>query len=184
MVALRLPDPQLCDDAVRLRAWCDADVPAARRATDDPLVLRFTRVAPGQTDEDLRRFISGHEPARIAGEALELAIADTACDAFLGAVSVMHFEWAHSRAEIGYYVVPDARGRGVATRAVGLLARWALRELGLARLALFTDPDNIASQRVAERCGFAREGLLRSFEERNGRRDDLVVFSLLPADLA
>jgi RimJ/RimL family protein N-acetyltransferase len=66
---------------------------------------------------------------------------------------------------------------------VRLLAPWALRELRLARVALHTTPDNKASQRVAERAGFTREGVLRSFEEHDGRRVDVVVFSLLPADL-
>jgi RimJ/RimL family protein N-acetyltransferase len=67
---------------------------------------------------------------------------------------------------------------------VRLLAPWALRELRLARLALLTDVDNAASQRVAERAGFTREGILRAYEERKGQRHDVVSYSLVPADLA
>jgi len=98
-------------------------------------------------------------------------------------VGLLGFDWDERRCEIGYWLAPWARGRGAATRAVALLAPWALRELGLARVALHTTPDNEPSQRVAERAGFTREGVLRSYEERDGRRLDVLLFSLLPADL-
>jgi hypothetical protein len=76
--------------------------------------------------------------------------------------------------------VPDAGGQGVAAQALRLLAGWAFRVLRLARLELFIEPDNVASQRVAERCGFVRE-LLRSRSVSKGRRRDSVVFGLLAA---
>jgi RimJ/RimL family protein N-acetyltransferase len=183
MTELRFPDPPLADDSIRLRPWSEADVDAAFRATQDALIPRFTRVPENQTEDGLRRFVTGQEPAREAGEALPLAIADAETDELLGSISLLRFEWPERRGEVGYWLAPWARGRGVATRAVRLLSRWALIELGLARLALHADIDNEASQRVAERCGFTREGVLRSFEERKGRRYDLVVFSLLPGDL-
>ena len=75
------------------------------------------------------------------------------------------------------------RGRGVATHAVRLIADWAFRDLQVARLDLNCGPDNLASQRVAERCGFTREGVLRSHIPFKGTRRDTVVFSLLPGDL-
>jgi ribosomal-protein-alanine N-acetyltransferase len=84
------------------------------------------------------------------------------------------------RGSVGYWLLPEARGRGLATRSVRLLAQWAFRDLGLARLALLTEPGNRASQRIAERLGFRREGVLRSYDENDGRRVDNVVFSLLP----
>jgi RimJ/RimL family protein N-acetyltransferase len=75
------------------------------------------------------------------------------------------------------------RGHGAATRAVRLLARWAFDDLGIARLELTCGPDNTASQRVAERCGFTREGVLRSHMPFKGGRRDTVMFSLLPGEL-
>ena len=73
------------------------------------------------------------------------------------------------------------RGRGVATRALRLLSDWALSPdgLGLARVQLTTDVDNPASQRVAERAGFEREGVLRAYVEHQGARRDMVVWSRL-----
>jgi RimJ/RimL family protein N-acetyltransferase len=76
------------------------------------------------------------------------------------------------------------RGRGVCTRALRLLAGWAFQELDLRRLELVTDPDNLASQRVAEKAGFRREGVLRAYLiDRDGSFRDAVMFSLLPGDL-
>ena len=183
MAELPYPDPPLADDVVRLRPWSEADVKPAHAATRDPLIPRYTRVPENQTEDGLRAFIAGREADRLAGEALSFAIADAAGDGFLGTIALLRFEWADSRAEVGYWLAAGARGRGVATRAVSLLSRWALRDLGLARLALTTDAANGASQAVARRAGFTREGVLRSYEDRDGRRPDIVVFSLLPADL-
>lgn len=88
------------------------------------------------------------------------------------------------RADVGYWLLPEGRGRGCATRAVLLISEWAIRELGIVRLQLWAEPENVASLRVADRRGYQREGVLRSFEEVGGRRVDSVMFSLLPSDLA
>jgi RimJ/RimL family protein N-acetyltransferase len=85
---------------------------------------------------------------------------------------------------VGYWLAPEARGRGLTTAALAALSRWGFDELGLGRVELVTDPDNIASQRVAEKAGFTREGVLRSILiNRDGSRRDGVMFSLLPSDL-
>ena len=86
---------------------------------------------------------------------------------------------------MGYWLAPQARGRGYATAAVRLVARWGFDRLGLARLELFTDVDNVASQNVATRCGFRREGLLRShlLVRSRGERRDSLVYGLLAEDL-
>ena len=184
MPALHFPDPPLADDVVSLRAPTEADVPAWWRATQDPLVPKYTPVSPDQTQEDLHAFLAQRGPEREAGRSIVLVIADRATDELLGTVSLFNFDWNARRGEIGYLLGPWGRGRGAATHAVRLLSRWALETVGLARLELYADIENEPSQRVAERCRFAREGVLRSLEERRGRRHDFVLFSLLPSDLA
>ncbi|MBN1529785.1 MAG: GNAT family N-acetyltransferase [Thermoleophilaceae bacterium] len=183
MPSLRLPEPPLRDDRVVLRPWTEADLPAAAEGARDPLVPRFTRVPENQSDAELRRFFGTHDAALAGGEALWLAISDAASDAFLGSSGLMRFDWEELRCEIGYWVAPWARGQGVATRATRLLSRWALLDLGLGRLSLHADTDNPASHRVAERAGFIREGVLRSYERRKGMRHDLVSYSLVASDL-
>lgn len=104
-------------------------------------------------------------------------------ESVLGGASLLDVEANQGRATVGFWLTPEARGRGVATHAVRLLARWAFDDFGIVRVVLMCAPDNSASQRVAERCGFSREGVLRSHMPFKGGRRDTVVFSLLPGEL-
>jgi RimJ/RimL family protein N-acetyltransferase len=145
---------------------------------------RFSwRTAP-YTETDAREWFAEQEQARLRGEALSFALAGPRDqDVVLGSVSLEDVRRDRGRAAVGYWLAPQARGRGLATQAVRLLARWAFAELGLARLELTCGPGNEASQHVAERCGFSREGLLRSHVPFKGTRRDSVLYSLLPSEL-
>jgi RimJ/RimL family protein N-acetyltransferase len=88
------------------------------------------------------------------------------------------------RGSIGYWVAKPERGNGICTRALTLLARHALEDLRLQCVQLVTDPDNVASQRVAEKVGFQREGVMRAhLRHPDGRIRDSVMYSLLPGEL-
>ena len=84
---------------------------------------------------------------------------------------------------LGYWVSPGARGRGLASHAVRVLAEWALRVAGIPRVEALVEPANAASRRVVERAGFQREGYLRSYLSFEDRRADALVYSLLRGDL-
>jgi RimJ/RimL family protein N-acetyltransferase len=181
MAELRVP--ALADEVVRLRRWREADVPAQLEAFGDPVFKRFSDWAP-HTEADARVYLAEHEQARQAGRHIEFALVEPHDDnAVLGGASLNNVNLEQGRAAIGYWLAPHARGRGAATHAVRLISRWAFEELQLARLDLTCGPDNRASQGVAERCGFTREGVLRSHIPFKGTRRDTVVFSLLPGEL-
>jgi RimJ/RimL family protein N-acetyltransferase len=153
------------------------------QAFADPWFERFSDWAP-RTEIDAHRRRLEDEAARQRGEQLQFALAVPADDEqILGGVSLYEVELEQGRAAVGYWLAPAARGRGVATRAVRLLAQWAFAELAIMRIGLTCGPDNVASQRVAERCGFIREGVLRSHVAFKGGRRDSVVFGLLPGEL-
>ena len=173
------PDPPLADEVVALRPWTEADVDELVRCCSDPLVRRFIPVIPvPYTAEDARAFVAR---TVMVGE-LNLAVTDRASGALMGAVGVGLKPWDAGMAEIGYWLAPEARGRGAATRALRLLSRWTLREWPIGRLHLMADVDNMASQAVAERAGFTREGVMRSGMLARGVARDHVVFSLLPGE--
>jgi RimJ/RimL family protein N-acetyltransferase len=169
---------------VRLRAWARADEPALVASCRDPLIDRYTHVPSQYGPSDARAWVTGQAERLRSGLSLDLAIADVGSDALLGAIGMHGFRWHDRRAEIGYWLAPEARGRGAASCALRLLSRWALGTLGIVRIDLFAEEENVASVRVAERAGFVREGLLRSYLEIKGRRRSVLVFSLLAHDVA
>ena len=184
MAELWFPVPPLAGDVVLLRPWREADVPGMVLAFSDPVMQRFSWRTTPYTEADALDFLAEQEEARLRGEGLSFALVEP-CDqdVVLGAVSLYEVRLDQGCAAIGYWLAPEGRSRGAATQAVRLLARWAFAELGLARLELTCGPDNEASQRVAERCGFSRAGLLRSHVPFKGARRDSVIYSLLPGEL-
>jgi RimJ/RimL family protein N-acetyltransferase len=181
-VNLALPAAPLRDGVVALRGFGDHDLPAIVAACQDPEIPRWTTVPSPYGEREALGWLSTHGPSIAAGRELPLAIVDAGSGALVGSTGLSDVDAANRMAEVGYWVAAEGRGRGVATRAVGLLASFAFDEVGIERLELLAHPDNHASQRVAERAGFTREGLLRSGRVVKGRRIDLWLFSLLPGD--
>jgi RimJ/RimL family protein N-acetyltransferase len=165
---------KLADGEIALRPPSVEDIPAIVEACQDPEIPRWTRVPSPYTEEDARAFLA-------RGAEGSLAVVDPRTEEFLGVIGVRDI--GDSVGQIGYWIKREARGRGVATRALRLVSAWAFDALKLARLQLVTEPENIASQRVAEKAGFEREGLLRAYAELKGRRPDFYLYSLLPRDL-
>jgi RimJ/RimL family protein N-acetyltransferase len=178
---LPFPAPPLHDETVTLRGWCELDVEALATAGTDELIRRFRGSQPSN-EAEASVWLADVEPARLRGDRLELAIADAATGELLGSITLWSVSVNHRSGLVNYWVRREARGRGIAVRAVRMLASWCFDRLDLARLQLFVDPENVGSQRVAERCGFLREGLLRSHLEIAGRRHDSLVYGLLPGE--
>jgi RimJ/RimL family protein N-acetyltransferase len=163
---------RLEDDAIALRDRTEADVPAISAACQDPEIARWTQVPSPYTEDDARAFVADFPNARL--------IVDVETNELLGSIG---WRWVDQNVQVGYWVKREARGRGVATRALRLLSRWAFDELRARRVQLLTEPDNKASQRVAEKAGFTAEGKLRSYIELKGRRRDAIMYGLIPEDL-
>ena len=179
------PDPPLADAVVALRPWTDADLAGKLVTFGDPLVQRFSwPLTRPYTEADARAYLAEQRRAREQGRGIELAILEPADPGtVLGGVSLFDLDRAHARGSIGYWLGAQGRGRGAATHAVRLLAAWGFARLALERIELTCAPDNERSQRVAERCGFTREGVLRSHQRFKGARRDTVVHGLLPGEL-
>jgi RimJ/RimL family protein N-acetyltransferase len=175
---------ELRDGEVVLRLWNDADVPALVVACNDPEITHWIPVIPSPyTEEDARAFVGGKSRSAPEYSVPEHSFAMTVDGALAGAIG-MSVNSMNYRGRTGYWVAAQYRGRGVCTRALRMVARWALDELELQRLDLITDPDNLGSQRVAEKVGFRREGVLRAhLRHPDGRIRDSVMFSLLPGEL-
>jgi RimJ/RimL family protein N-acetyltransferase len=165
------------------------------------LILRFPSlddvdaILPAFTDPELRE--AGNLPAfdrdglvasiedlpllATRGRLLALAAVDATSGDVIGGGTLHHLDSERGIAEIGYFVLPEARGRGFATTIARLLAEHAF-SLGVERVAAYVNVGNTASERVVERAGFTREGVVRSMPKPDGRRVDKTLFSLLPGE--
>ena len=154
---LALPQPPLGDGVVVLRPWRPVDAPALVAAWADRDVARWSPPPAQHALVDAKRWIDGTPRLRERGLALDLVIAAVGPgDRVLGEVGLSGFD-DDQRAEIGYWVGAEHRGRGHATRAVRLLSAWALQHLGLAAVTATVDPANRASVAVLRRAGFSAE---------------------------
>jgi RimJ/RimL family protein N-acetyltransferase len=179
---LSYPDPTLADGAIALRRWSLDDVPELVRCCNDAEIGRgLPPIRIPSTEQDASDFIA--MAAADDHDRLTLAIVDRDDPATLvGSIGLRVLE--PFVAQTGYWVAPEARGRGIASAALRLLSSWVFAHAELVRLQLFTDVDNPASMRVAERAGFTREGMLRNWYDLRGERRDAVLFSMLPGDVA
>jgi RimJ/RimL family protein N-acetyltransferase len=183
MPEIPLPDPPLDNGTVALRPWRQSDLRALVEACQDPEIPRWTAVPTPYGEHDAREYLARAEIDRRSGRELGLAVVDTGDGALLGSCGLARFDWQDRKVEVGYWVAAPARRRSVGSRATALLSRWALEGLGMQRVELLVNPSNEPSQRLAERAGFTREGLLRAYRRRKGEREDLVMFSLLVQDV-
>ena len=182
MPALAPPDPPLTDGVVALRGWRDTDAGAIAAMMDEPEIARFTRAPSPYGERDAIAWLALHPALLRRHEGLPLAIVAAGGDSgLLGSVS-LRFR-GDGRGEFGYLVAASARGCGVGTRALRLLSRYAFEEHGLERLEVLVQPDNEPSLALAERVGFRREGLLRSYTAVRGRRVDMVLLAMLRGEL-
>jgi RimJ/RimL family protein N-acetyltransferase len=180
--AFSYPDPPLSDGIVVLRRWEKGDLGCVAQAAEDPDIPKGTTVPATFTPEEGRAWIERQWSRAESGTGLSQAIADAESGEALGAGVLMARQ--RNSAEIGFWLVPRARGRGIGSRAVRLLSWWAVKEAGLVRVEAYVIPTNIASQQVLEKAGFRRERLLRSYLSYDGRRFDALLYSLLPSDFA
>jgi len=163
---LRHPEPPLSDGTITLRPKRAGDAGALAAACRDPEIPRWTRVPTPYRRSDALAWIAGSELELATGTAIDWLAVDAA-DALLASVALMGIDRSERTGEIGYWVAREARGRGIATRAVRLVREWAAEELGLTTLEIVAHEDNAPSQAVARAAGFQPAGE-RSVPPREG----------------
>lgn len=176
------PDPPLQDEAVRLHLPRADDAPAIAAACADPEIARWVPIPVPYTLADARDFLALVAEGWETGAHSTFAIEDRATATLAGMITLDPGA-RPGRASVGYWLTPRARGRGLVTRAVRLLVAWAFEDPGLERLELMTLVGNEASGRVAVRCGFRREGVLRRHLPFRGRSVDAVMYAMVRDDL-
>jgi RimJ/RimL family protein N-acetyltransferase len=174
---------ELTAGPLRLRPWREDDLDAYWAALQDP-DLRLWNGSGVESRDDLAAMLARRRDWS-TGDHASWAVVDATTGELLGSVSVHRIDRTEDDAEIGYWTLPAARGRGIAGAAVDAACRWAFTELGLERIELCHAAENPASGRVAEKAGFTLEGRLRrSHRYGDGRRHDELLWARLRDDPA
>jgi RimJ/RimL family protein N-acetyltransferase len=167
-------------NGVRLEPLCAAHLDDMATLVADPDVRRFTRIPEPPPPDFALTWLSKYEEGRADGT--RDAFAGVGPDGrFLGLALAPEIDLEAGEMELGYIVAASARGRGVGSEMLRQLTRWALGA-GAQRIVLLIAEDNTASLRLAERCGYVREGVMRSVALKAGRRIDTVLWSRIPTD--
>ena len=178
IVDVQPPTTPLTDGVVTLRRLRASDRSAVLATMVDPLVRRWLNMPEFPSETDFDELLRTMSDGWTAGTRCDLAIAD-ATDTVVGAVIAS--KRPRDNWELAYLAGEAGRGRGLVTRSVRLVCRW-LFDAGVGRIEIRTHPENAPSQHVAERCGFQLEGRERRSIWLHGRRQDALVWSLLPGD--
>jgi ribosomal-protein-serine acetyltransferase len=173
------PPTSLTDGVVVLRRYREDDRAVALSTMRDPEVRRWLNMPLQPVAADFDALLRTIQAGFLSGERFDYAVATPEDDTPYGAVIAT--KRARDNWELAYLAGAAGRGRGRMARAVRLLADWLLAE-GVGRLEIRTHPDNVSSQRLAERVGFTQEGRERKSIWLHGTRHDAIVWSLLPGD--
>ena len=180
--SIRTPYPHLTDGVITLRAFAYEDVSAVVAACQDPEIPRWTVVPSPYTEDEARGWFDTHEAIRATGIGAPFAILDAETGVFVGSIGLHDIDGRSHSAEVGYWIAREMRRMGFASRALSLISQWAFNDLALVRLTLLADVRNRASQLVAEKCGYLREGVMRSAREIKNERCDMVLYARLATD--
>jgi RimJ/RimL family protein N-acetyltransferase len=181
------------DGVITLRPWSKDDARFMAEAHADPAIRRYNgnhdrrgNPAPppsiADAEADIARFAANWRTFSATGKpsGVAFAIVDATSGELVGCCGVD--EWSEEDvAQFGYWIAPEARGRGYATRAVVLFTRW-LFETGAARVFLTIVAGNNASVAVARRAGFTHEGTMRAHSIWQGQRHDVMWFAALASE--
>jgi RimJ/RimL family protein N-acetyltransferase len=188
MRSIPAPPERLEDSEIALRLAAERDIPETLIAyQDDPQMHHRLGETRPPSGAELGRRMEQAAADMDQGLGVRLTIIEAGNDDCRGQVIGHGFDWDNHRAEIGVWVAPQLRNRGVARRALNLAAPWLFAACGLKRIALLTEPENEPMLRAARAAGFAEEGVLRGYRRgRGGRggRVDMAVLSRISSDAA
>lgn len=178
--------PELTDGEIIIRPLVADDVQSVYKAARESIAEISPWMSwchPNYSIQETEQFIASRSAAESGDEWYSFGIFEKENGRFLGCVGLNFINRVHQMANLGYWVRTSATGRGVATAATRLVARYGLESLGFQRVEILAAVENVPSQRVAEKAGAVREAVLRDRLRINGEPRDAILFSLLPKDL-
>ncbi|WP_155060443.1 GNAT family N-acetyltransferase [Streptomyces blattellae] len=188
------PDISISTERLVLRPFEALDIDSLAEMMNDEMVTAWTSVPHPYTQAHARTWVTEQAPAeRADGRGIVFAVTEFLTQRLVGIVHLQNTDWRVRASEIAYVIAPWARGEGYASEAALATAQWLFHDQKFERLELRTAAGNTASQQVAQKIGCISEGVLRNAWIARSRtetgdwadvRTDVIVWSLLPEDLA
>lgn len=147
--------PGLRGRRASLRAPCRDDAPRLFALFSDAATMRWWPRAPMQSLDEAAAHVEECAAFLAGGDRIDWVVTDAREEAAIGTCTLHGIDLRRRSAEIGYALLPESRGRGIATDAVTQVVAWGRRNLGLVRIEARVARDNVASRRLLERLGFA-----------------------------
>ncbi len=170
--------PTLTAGSFTLRAIQASDTPALRTYLSDPEVIERTSYEV-PTRREIDGLVQFYAHAFATRSAIRWAIAESAAKPIVGTCGLSAFSEKHQRAELGYELAREAWGQGVATAVAARVVSFAFEELALHRVEATVMAGNARSERVLEKLGFAKEGVLRGYKLARGEFRDYSIWAVL-----
>lgn len=170
-------------DNFRLRQYTADDAPELFQLLADEHVLQYFSMKKLRDVTEAESIIISYLDGIEKGTSLRWAVADKETDKLIGMAGFRRFDHSNFRAEIGYGLMPQYWGKGIAKKAVQLLVDHGFQILHLHTIEAQVEPENLSSAKVLEKVGFQKEGLFRENHYFDGRFLDTLVYSIVnPAD--
>ena len=186
MKSLARSSVYLCDERVAIRPFLPADAQPVFEAIQESRAQVgpwLSDLAATRSVSDIEDYIARQPDVWASGHAYNFAMLEHDTGTLLGGCGLTQINPKHRFANMYYWVRTGHTNRGVATRAVRLLARFGFEAAALVRIEIVAPVGNAASIRVAEKAGASREGILRSRIMLHGVLHDAAMFSLVEEDL-
>lgn len=174
--------PILRTDRLILRQVTKDDASSLLKYLSDTDVMKYVGLEPFKSIDDVLDEISWYQSIFEKRTGIRWGITLKDQDVVIGSCGFLNLVSQHYRSEIGIELSREHWGKGIASEAFEAVIRYGFEQFNLQRIEALIEPPNIPSQKLAERQGFIREGLLRSYEFTCGKFDDLYMYSLLKRD--
>ncbi|MEK4916126.1 GNAT family N-acetyltransferase [Bacillus sp. FSL E2-8887] len=165
-----------------LRAVTTEDANDMLKYLSDKDVVKSMGLIPFQIVKDVWDEIGWYKSIYEEGTGIRWGITLKDSGKVIGSCGFLNMLTKHYRAEVGYELSKDYWGKGIASEALEAVVKYGYHHLQLERIEALIEPANLPSQKLVEKQGFRREGLLRHYEFTCGKFDDLYMYSTIRED--
>jgi ribosomal-protein-alanine N-acetyltransferase len=173
------PFPVIETERLILKRITDDDVKEVFELRSNPETMKYIPRPLVKTTEDALGHIAMIEEKILTNTGINWGITLQGSTKVVGIIGYYRMQPENYRAEIGYILLPEFHGKGIITEAVKRLIKYGFNDLKLHSIEAVIDPENFASEKVLQKCGFVKEAHLKEAEFYQGRFLDKVIYSLL-----